>query len=133
MSNVEHFKCDVRRFDNLDSEINSISNQIKPLNDKLKELKKTKTELQINICSFMETNEIGECKLQNGTLKFKETKNIAPLSKSIIKDNIFNFFKEYSNKEEFTKANNEEKANILFSYVYDNRDYLTKNVLKRVN
>ena len=33
MSNVEHFKCDVRRFDNLDSEINSISNQIKPLTD----------------------------------------------------------------------------------------------------
>ena len=131
-SNVEHFKCDVRRFDSLDSEIVNVSNQIKPLNDKLKILKKTKVELQGQICSFMETNDIGECKLQNGTLKFKETKNVIPLSKTIIKENIFNFFKN-NNNDKFINANNEEKAELLFTYVYETREHAVKNTLKRVD
>ena len=129
----DHFKCNVRRYDTLDSEINELSNQIKPLNVKLKELKKIKSELQNSICEFMETNDIGECKLQTGSLQFKESKNISPLSKPIIKDNIYNFFRKYSNKSEFNDVSIEEKAKMLFDFVYENREYLTKSTLKRVN
>jgi len=129
----DHFKYDVRKYDSLECEINTLTNQIKPLNNKLKDLKKTKSELQNSICEFMETNDIGECKLQTGSLQFKESKNVAPLSKSVIKDNIYNFFRQYNNKSEFNDATLDEKSQMLFSFVYENRNYLTKNTLKRIN
>ena len=129
----DHFKYNVRKYDTLESEINNLSNQIKPLNLKLKDLKKTKSELQSSICDFMETNDIGECKLQTGSLQFKESKNVAPLSKSIIKDNIYNFFRLYNNKSEFNDATLDDKSQMLFSYVYENREYNKKNCLKRIN
>lgn len=129
---VEHFKCDVRRFDTLDIEIKNINNQIKPLQDRLKELKKTKKDLETNICSFMQTNEIAECKLQEGALVFKESKNVLPLSKDLIKQNIIKFFNEEIN-ENFKKLSGDEKGEMLFKFVYENRDYKENRSLKRVN
>jgi len=129
---VEHFKCDVRRFDTLDVEIKNINNQIKPLQEKLKELKKTKKDLESNICSFMHTNEIAECKLQEGALVFKESKNVVPLSKDLIKQNIIKFFNEEVN-DNFKKLSADDKGEILFKYVYENRDYKENRSLKRVN
>ena len=133
MASVEHFKCDVRRFDNIDSEINVISEQLKPLNLKLKDLRKVKTELQNTICDFMQTNEIGECKLAKGALLFKETKNVLPLSKNSIKENILLFLKEHSDTHEYKNLDMESKATMLFQYVYEKRDYSEKKVLERIN
>jgi len=131
-SGVEHFKCDVRRFDTLDLEIKSINDKIKPLQEKLKELKKSRKDLESNICSFMETNEIAECKLQEGALVFKESKNVVPLSKDLIKQNIIKFFNDEMN-ENFKKLSADEKGEILFKFVYENRDYKENRTLKRVN
>ena len=96
-SNIDHFKCDVRQFDTIDSEIRTINDKLKPLQDRLKELKLSKKSLETNICSFMQTNEIAECKLAEGALLFKESKNVIPLSKDGIKQNIIKFFKENAN------------------------------------
>ena len=132
MSQIDNFKCDVRRYDTIDSEIKNINDRIKPLQSKLKELKDSKKQLEGNICSFMQTNDIGECKLSEGALVYKESKNVVQLSKNGIKENLLKFFTEKSNLDDFKKATNEEKAEILFSYVYDNREYIEKNTLKRI-
>ena len=130
-STINHFKCDVRRFDTIDTEIRSINDKMKPLQSRLKELKQTKKTLENTICSFMETNEIAECKLSEGALLFKESKNVVPLSKESIRQNIIKFFQENYN-DEFKKYNAEEKAETLFKFVYENREYKENKVLKRV-
>lgn len=130
-SSIDHFKCEVRRFDTIDTEIKTINEKIKPLQSRLKELKQTKKSLETNICSFMQTNEIAECKLTEGALLFKESKNVVPLSKETIRLNIIKFFTDYYN-DEFKKYNAEEKAEILFKFVYENREYKENKSLKRV-
>ena len=45
-SAINHFKCEVRRFDTLDSEIKTINEQMKPLQSRLKELKTTKKKFR---------------------------------------------------------------------------------------
>lgn len=130
-STIDHFKCDVRRFDTIDLEIKTINEKMKPLQNRLKELKQTKKTLESTICSFMETNEIAECKLNEGALLFKESKNVVPLSKEIIRFNIINFFKNYYN-DDFKKYSAEEKAENLFKFVYENREYKENKTLKRI-
>lgn len=131
-STIDHFKCEVRRFDTIDVEIRNINNQMKPLQTRLKELKQSKKDLENTICSFMKTNEIAECKLSEGALLFKESKNVVPLSKDAIKQNITLFFKENNGNDEFKKLNAEEKAEKLFKFVYENREYKDNKTLKRV-
>ena len=128
---MDHFKCEVRRFDTIDTEIKNINEKMKPLQNRLKELKQTKKTLENNICSFMETNEIAECKLSEGALLFKESKNVIPLSKDLIKENIIKFFENNYN-DEFKKSSVEEKAERLFKFVYENREYKENKILKRV-
>ena len=130
-STVDHFKCEVRRFDTIDTEIRTINEKMKPLQLRLKELKQTKKTLENTICSFMETNEIAECKLTDGALLYKESKNVVPLSKETIRQNIIKFFQE-NYDDEFKKSNAEEKAETLFKFVYENREYKENKSLKRV-
>lgn len=130
-SSIDHFKCDVRRFDTIDMEIKQLNEQIKPIQTRLKELKQSKKSLENTICTFMETNEIAECKLTEGALLFKETKNVIPLSKEAIRLNMIKFFNEYYT-DEFKKSNAEEKTEELFKFIYENRDYRDNKTLKRV-
>ena len=129
-STIDHFKCDVRRFDTIDSEIRTINTQMKPLQNRVKELKDSRKSLEFDICSFMQTNEIAECKLTDGALLFKESKNVVPLSKDAIRQNIASFFKEEG--DDFKKLSSEEKADKLFKFVYENREYKENKSLKRV-
>ena len=133
MPNIEHFKMEVRKFETLEQEIRKINSIIKPHQDQLKELKKQKNELQTNICGFMQTNEISECKLQEGALLYKETKNVVPLNKSAIKENIIKFFKEKFKTDEVKEMSPEEMADALFTFVYETREYNEKTSLKRIS
>lgn len=132
-STIDHFKYEVRRFDTIDTEIKNINQQMKPLQTRLKELKESRKTLESTICSFMQTNEIAECKLGDGALLFKESKNVVPLSKDGIKQNIIKFFEEYANNEAFKKGSAEEKGEQLFEFVYKNREYKDNKTLKRVS
>ena len=130
-SNIDSFKLEVRRFDAIDNEIKEINSKMKPFQERLKELKNTRKELENNICSFMETNEIGECKLQEGALLYKNSKNVIPLKKDTIKENIIKFFNVYD-QSDFKGLSSEEKAEQLFKFVYENREYKENKQLKRV-
>ena len=132
-SNIDHFKMEVRKFEQLEKEIKKLTVSIKPHQDKLKELKKQKSDLQTNICGFMKTNEIGECKLQEGALLFKESKSVVPLNKEMIRNNMLKYFKENLKTEKFKQLSAEELTTELFNFVYDNREYSEKTGLKRVN
>ena len=129
---LEYFKCDVRRYDNIDSQIKVLTDKMKPISNEIKQLKEKKKDLQQNICEFMQTNEISECKLSEGALLFKESKNVVPMTKINIRDNIFKFFNEESGKEEFKKLSNDDKTEMLFQYIYENRQYNENKTLKRV-
>lgn len=131
-SNIDHFKCEVRRFDSIDYEIKELNEKMKPIQQRLKELRSTKKELESTICSFMQSNEIAECKLADGALLYKESKNVIPLSKNGIKENIIKFFRDNNTNDEFKKLSVEQKAETLFNFVYENREYKHNNTLKRV-
>ena len=132
-TSIDHFKCEVRRFDTIDYEIKELNEKIKPIQARLKELRSTKKELEGTICSFMQTNEIAECKLAEGALLFKESKNVIPLSKDGIKQNIIKFFKENANEDDFKKSTAEEKGDMLYKFIYENREYKQNTALKRVS
>jgi len=128
---VDHFKCNVRRYDAIETEIKAINDRLKPLQLKLKELKSSKKELEQNIAEYMQTNDIGECKMQTGSLTYKESKNVIPLSKDAIKVNMISFFTD-SYTDEFKKLSPEDKGATLFSYIYENREYKESTKLKKI-
>lgn len=134
MSEVDTFKLEVRKFNNIDEEISKINKTIKPYQEKLKQLKQSKKELEGKICTFMLTNEIDQCKMEEGALVYEGKKAVVPLSKNAIKENILKFFKNESRKDSFKNGNDEEKSELLFNFIYDseNREYNDKSVLKRV-
>lgn len=137
-NDLDYFKCNVRRFNTIDSEINELvkkvkeeKDKLKPLNDKIKELKNTKIELQSTICGFMTENDIKECKLSQGSLLLKESKKIVPLKKDNIKENLTLFVNDILESEEFKKASNEVKVDMLYEFIY-NRTYNKIPVLRKI-
>ena len=127
---VDHFKCDVRQFDDIDSQIKTIREQIKPLTARVKELMTKRKELQTGICSFMAENEIDACNLPSGKLEYKETKAVKPITKAYILEKLEDFFeKNYS--DEFKKMNPEEKAGIIHAFIYTDREYTPNTTLRR--
>ena len=53
---VQFFKSDVEKFNKIDLQIKELKNQMKPLQEKLKELNKLKQEKQDEVLNFMNTN-----------------------------------------------------------------------------
>lgn len=131
MSDMEKFKLDVRKFNNIDTEIQGIITHIKPYNDKLKDLKQQKKELETQICNFMTSNDIDKCKLEDSSLIHQERKALVPLKQKDIKDSFTNFFEKHLD-ESFLKAKPGEKSELLFNFIYkENREYTEKNLLTR--
>lgn len=128
---VDHFKYEVKRYDSIDNEIKMINEKIKPMQNRIKELKQTKKTLEDTICSFMESNEIAQCKLSEGSLVYKESKNVLPLTKENIRQNFIKFFSD-NFTDDFKKLTPEEKAENMFKYIYDNREYKENKMLKRI-
>ena len=128
---MEKFKLDVRKFNNIDTEIQGIITHIKPYNDKLKELKQQKKDLESQICNFMTSNDIDKCKLEDSSLIHQERKALVPLKQKDIKDSFTNFFEKHLD-ESFLKAKSDEKSELLFNFIYkENREYTEKNLLTR--
>ena len=71
---IQFFKNDVTQFNELENQIKELKRKIKPLQDKIKELTKIKQEKQTEVLSFMETNELDVCNVDNGSYELKSTK-----------------------------------------------------------
>lgn len=126
---IQFFKADVEKFNEIDSQIKTIKKQMKPLQDKLKELTKLKQEKQEEVLSFMKSNELDACNTDDSSFEVKSTKVTKPITKGDIYDRILKFF-----SEEFKKVGSkdpEEIAKNLHNFIYvDGREKEEKQVLK---
>lgn len=126
---IEFFKSDVQKYTTIEHQIKQIKTQIKPLQDKLRELTKAKVEKQQEVIQFMATNELDACNTDDATFEVKNTKVTKPLSKGDVYDRIYKFF-----CEEVTKYNlkdPEEVSKKLHDYIYiEGREKAEKQSLK---
>jgi hypothetical protein len=100
-----------------------ISKTIKVTQEKLKVLNKKKKELYKEVVPRLKTTNITKCNLPYGTLKVVKTKRKIMPSKLTMKDKYISFFNTMFD-EEFMNASPEEKANILYKYIYvDNIEF----------
>lgn len=130
MGDLEFFRTDVKSYDALDSEIKEISDKMKPLTARLKELKSKKSELQGNICEYMAKNDIDTCNLKSGRLVYKESKTMKPVTQGDVKESIIKFFNMTDN--DFYKMNSTDKSQTLIDFIYEtNREATTKSTLRK--
>ena len=132
MADLDFFRTEVKSFDTIDSEIKQLSDQIKPLNLKLKDLKSKKSEMQGNICEYMAKNDIDTCNLKSGRLVYKESKAVKPVTQTDVKESIVKFF-THETGDEFDDLNSTQKAQTLIDFIYEqNRESSIKSTLRRV-
>lgn len=126
---IEFFKADVEKFNEIDSQITTIKKQIKPLQEKLKQLNKIKQEREAEVLNFMTNNDLDVCNTDDTTFEVKSSKVTKPITKGDIYDRILKFFSEEIKK--ITSKDPEELAKTLHNYIYvDNREKEEKKVLK---
>jgi rRNA processing protein Krr1/Pno1 len=100
-----------------------ISKTIKVTQEKLKVLNKKKKELYKEVVPKLKTTNITKCNLPFGTLKVVKTKRKIMPSKLTMKDKYISFFNT-SFDHDFINASAEEKAELLYKYIYvDNIEF----------
>lgn len=128
-SEIEYFKADVQKYSTIEQQIKQIKTQLKPLQDKLRELTRARTEKQQEVLQFMATNELDACNTDDSTFEVKNNKVTKPISKGDVYDRIYKFF-----CEEVTKYNlkdPEEISKKLHDYIYiEGREKTEKQSLK---
>ena len=97
-----------------------LDDDIKKLNDAIKERKNKKKEITPGLLEFMEKHDINDLNTNEGHLKFQKTLRSKPLSKKYLMDKLGFFFKS------------ELKGEKVVSFIYNNRDKTEINNLKRV-
>jgi len=126
---IQFFKADVEKFNEIENEIRRLKKQMKPLQDKLKELTKLKQEKEAEVLSFMNSNELDACNTDDTSFEVKSSKTTKPITKGDIYDRIFKFFSEEIRKVQ--SKDPEELAKSLHNYIYvENREKDEKKVLK---
>ena len=98
----------------------TLDDDIKTLNNALKERKKKKQELTPKVLDFMNEYEVHDVKTTDGQLKFSKSLTSKPLNKKYLISRLGDFFKDY---------NKGEKA---VEFLYENRDKEEKLKLKRI-
>jgi hypothetical protein len=105
-------------------EFAEISKAIKITQEKLKVLNKKKKELHKEVLPRLKTSNVQKCNLSFGTLRVVKTKRKIMPTKSNIKDKYQLFFNTRALEHDFISGNSEEKANILYNYIYvDNLEF----------
>jgi len=99
-------------------EFAEISKTIKITQEKLKILNKKKNELYKEVIPRLKTSNISKCNLSFGTLKVVHSKRKIMPNKTTMKERYISFFNKFANTHEFTSASFNEKANILYNYIY---------------
>ena len=130
---VETFKRDVSQFSIIDNQIKEAESKIKPYKERIIELKKEKLELKTEICLYMDSNEIDECKLpNNGSIVFKKRKTVIPVNQKSIREDLNRFFCIGPGKDSsFNDKTDIQKATEIYNFIYDNREYKISSVLTK--
>jgi len=101
-----------------------LSKTIKITQEKLKVLNKKKKQLYKEVVPKLKNSNITKCNLPYGTLKVVKTKRKVVPNKTTMKEKYTIFFNTKGLEEEYISATAEEKAEILYKYIYvDNVEY----------
>ena len=114
-ADLEFFKSDVQKYNEIEAEIKELKNKIKPIQDKIRELTKIKQEKQTGVLSFMENNELDVCNIDAASYELKNKQTTKQITKGEIYDKLYKYFSENLYKEGDTA---EEKAKFLHNYIY---------------
>jgi hypothetical protein len=110
-----------------------LSKTIKITQEKVKILNKHKKQLQLEILPKLVNNKIEKCNLSFGTLKVVESNRKILPNKSNIKDRYTDFFNSRCLEQDYITGNAEQKAEILFKFIYtDSVEYKKENNLSMV-
>ena len=107
------FKEDVQLWLKLDDDI-------KKLNEAMKERKNKKNEITPKLLDFMENHNINDLNTNDGNLKFQKSLRSKPLSKKYLINRLGDFYKSI------------EKSEKIVNFIYNNREKTEISNLKRV-
>jgi len=132
---IEIFRTDVKHFAQINKLINDTKQMMKPLQERLKQLKLEKAELEKEICITMEANDLKKAELPNnsGILEYTVKQAIVPVSQKMIHDKMISFFESGPGSElAFNSKNYKDKGAALFDYIYgkQNREFIKKECIK---
>jgi hypothetical protein len=98
-----------------------LDNQIKNYNEKIKELREKKNSIEQNLLQYSTKNNLTNSmiKINDGKLKFVNTKISSPLSLKYIEKSLGEIIK------------NTDQVNTIVNYIKTNREYKIVNELKR--
>ena len=111
----QHFKSSVVSWLSIDEKIAVLQGQIKELRDKKKK------EIEPEIMDFMKTYNISDLNTQNGRLKYSEKNVKKGLNKKSIMENLILYYN-----------NNEDKAEEVTNFIYDNREEKTTQKITKL-
>lgn len=132
---IETFRSETRQYAQIDKLIEETKKLMKPLQDRLKQLKLEKQELEKEICDVMQTNDLKIVELPNntGTIEYQVKKAMIPITQKTLKEKMILFFEEGPGSElAFNSKNYKTKGESIYEYIYgkDNRDFITREKLK---
>ena len=111
----QHFKSSVVSWLSIDEKIAVLQGQIKALRDRKKK------EIEPEIMDFMKTYNISDLNTQNGRLKYSEKNVKKGLNKKNIMENLILYYN-----------NNEDKAEEVTNFLYDNREEKTTQKITKL-
>ena len=97
-----------------------IDNQIRALQKEIKERRKTKKDLTLNLVQIMKTNNVEQLNIPDGQLIYTKNKIRAPLSKKHLLASLATYFK-----------NDQRIVSELSKYIMDTRQEKEKENIKR--
>jgi hypothetical protein len=105
-----------------------LSKTIKVTQEKIKVLNTRKKELYKELLPKLKSTNIQKCNLSFGTLKITETNRKIVPNRSNIKEKYIDFFNSRCLEQDYVTGSPEQKANILFNFIYiDSVEYKKEN------
>ncbi len=133
--NVDNFTKELKKVAQIDALISETKDMMKPFQERLKQLKFERKELEKEICPTMEKNDLKKAELPNnsGTIEYKVKQAMVPITQKGIKEKMVLFFKEGPGSHlNFNSKKTDEKGLELFNYIYgkQNRQFIKKEELR---
>ena len=134
-SNLEIFRSDVRHIAQIDKLINEAKELMKPLQDRIKQLNLERKDLEQELCSTMDVNNLKQAELpdKTGILEYQVKQATVPITQKTIKEKMIIFYEEADgSKLSFNSKSAKEKGNAIHNYIYgkENRDFVKKECIK---
>jgi uncharacterized protein YdcH (DUF465 family) len=129
---VNRFKQEATKFQELDKRIKEITDAIRPLTDELRNLKKEKITLKKDICDFMAANSLEQCALKdsNSMLIYRKRKILVPVTKDVVLTDLQRFFGT-KDMHKFNRLDYKAKADAIYKFIYEEeREYKFSDVLQ---